>query len=215
MLIYRKMCFSSKSTILLCWLFLSAILQYSCNPEEDQEPLTFPTTYQYQELDFRATKFYVLTATSFQEISASGNYTAYDGILKDILDINTTEFEIEQLELLDDHTVKVTFFDNLNIMPSDTVLNYTLNDNVLSVNIGTVAIKYLLDTDNNNIRLSLLTLHHSWHPDPMSVDYSPMDVSFDLPADAATQISQRRNQFGLQAGDTIAINNSYYRYSKL
>ncbi len=212
--IHNRLPSVSKYRFLVCFVFVSATLQYSCNPGEEQEPLTFPSAYQYQELEFQTTKYYVLTTNSYNEIAASGNYLEFDNILKDILEINSTEFEIEKLELLDDQTVKVSFFDYLNIAPSDTILPYTLDDNKVSISFGTATINYVLDTDNSNIRLPLLTLHHSWRTSATEVEYSPMDVSFELPGGAASQIDQLRNQYNLQAGDTIAINNSYYKYSK-
>ncbi len=97
--IHNRLPSVSKYRFLVCFVFVSATLQYSCNPGEEQEPLTFPSAYQYQELEFQTTKYYVLTTNSYNEIAASGNYLEFDNILKDILEINSTEFEIEKLEL--------------------------------------------------------------------------------------------------------------------
>ena len=193
-------------------VLLSGLLPYGCNHSDD--PLEIPSRFKYAQLDFQPTRFYVLTAGAYSEIPATGNYTAYDETLEEFLDINTTEFEIEELELLDETSVRVHFFDHLNPVPTDTLLNYELTDQLISVNIGGISIPFLLDSDNQSVRAPLFTIHHSKRLSGTSVDYSPMDISLQRPEDVATVIQQQRNQFGLQAGDTIAVNNSTYRYNK-
>jgi hypothetical protein len=203
-----------KFVAVLSVILFSGLLPYGCNPSEEEEPLVFPSRYKYEQLDLQPTKFYVLTANSYTEIPATGNYLAYDGLLADLLDINTTEYEIEELELLDDNTVRLYAFDHLNTTVSDTTFQYAMADNVISIQIGTNSIQYLLDSDNGAVRLPLLTLHHSKRLGPANVDYSPMDVSIELPGEVASRIQQQRSQFDLQAGDTVAVNNSSYRYPK-
>lgn len=199
--------------MLLSLIFSCSMLEFACNSSEG-EPLVFPSRFKYQALDFQPTKFYVLTSNSYQEIAAAGNYLAFDDLLDDILDINTIEFEVEQLELLNEQSVRVYFFDYLNITPSDTLLNYGLSDHIVTLFFGSDAVPFLLNVYNNEVRLPLSTIEHSKRLSVSNVDYSATDTYIQVPGNTADLISQRRNQFGLQAGDTIAINNSSYLYPR-
>ncbi|MCC6282744.1 MAG: hypothetical protein IT262_19220 [Saprospiraceae bacterium] len=200
----------SQFSFILIFLFLQIT---ACNPSD--EPEEFPQLYKYQQLDFETSKYYVLTSNSYNEINAGGSYISYDEILEEELDIFSWEFEIEQIELLDENSLRVYFFDYLNITPADTIVNYSREGDkiVLDPQLGGNFVFYK-DSGANATRVALKILQHSKKINPNFTDYSPIDIAVNESEDIPTIISQRRAQYNLQAGDTIALNFSSYLYPK-
>jgi len=197
-------------------VFLSLVL-WRCSHTSENSQEEYPIRFKYQQLDFKPSKFYVLTSNSFNEIGAAGNYVTYDDFLKNELDISNWGFEIEQLELLDESNIKIYFFDYLGITPSDTTLNYIRDGNQISFGFNLSAndpIIYTIDSGNSAARITIKSVEYSYHLSSSNVDYSPVDASFHGQEDLNALISQLRQEWNLQPGDTVAINFSDYLYPK-
>ncbi|HOY04244.1 MAG TPA: hypothetical protein PLO67_02515 [Saprospiraceae bacterium] len=190
-----------------------AVYMSACHKTEDPE--VFPQVYKYEQLDFAPSRYYVLTENSYNEISAAGNYLDYDEFLAEELDIFGWEFEIEKLELLNDDSLHMYFFDYLDIMPTDTVVPYTRDGNKIVFEPLVSFYNFYLDEGNNAARVKLPNVQHSKELPSGVTDYSSVDISINgEEMDVAAIIAHRRTKYNLHAGDTIAINNSSYLYPR-
>jgi hypothetical protein len=197
-----------------CLAFLAMSL-ISCEGEE--ENVSYPINYKYETLDFQPSKFYVLTATSYDEIGAVGSYAIFDDILKDELNITNWDYEIERLELLNDTQLRAYFFDFLGIIPSDTVVTYTRTGDHITFVFETQIVypyTFVLDSDGNAARVLLESVQHSNKLTSGGTDYSSIDITFHESAEVSSVIAQRRDEYDLQSGDTVVVNYSSYLYLK-
>lgn len=186
-----------------------AFLQHSCNSSEDPE--VFPRRYKYDHLDFLNTQFVVLTSNYYTNIPPTGYYSAYNPLLADLLDIEVTEFEIEEVELVDAQTARIYFFSTISPALTDTIIPYERTGDIVTLFIGGSVIT--LEVDDNTLRYPLYSIQHSKNLGPNDVDYSPIDIFHDalsLLTYNGDMLNQRRTQFDLHAGDTVAINKSAY-----
>ena len=201
------------------FILISTLFWASCNPTDDPSVNTeqYPILFKYQTLAFQPSRFYVLTATSSNEIPPSGTYKVIDSYLQDELDINDWSFEIEKVELLDETRVRVYFFPALSIVPSDTVVTYTQVGQEIQFDFGGTQVepyRYIWDKVNKTLSVCLQTVQ-SAHFDTVSgkVDYS----SFHLrnvcdDGNSAAMIETQRTKWNLLPGDTVLLNYSKWQY---
>jgi hypothetical protein len=197
--------------------FALVLAAHSCTTSSTDDPEIFPSLYRYQQLDFKPSKFYVLTSTTYTEIGAAGMYVSHDAELEDELDIDNWDFEIEQVELLDEARLRAYFFPHLGIVPADTVVSYTRNGNRITFGFETPLMypyTFELDADGGAARVSLLAVQNSYKLPSGNTDYSPVDIVLFDTDPVASVIAQRRDQYNLQPGDTVAVNYSAYLYLK-
>lgn len=197
--------------------FALVLAVHSCTPSSTDDPEIFPSLYRYQQLDFKPSKFYVLTSTAYTEIGATGMYVSHDAELEEELNIDNWGFEIEQVELLDEAHLRAYFFPHLGIVPADTVVPYTRNGNRITFGFETPLMypyTFELDAAGSAARVPLMSVQNSYKLPSGNTDYSPIDIVFFGTDPVASVIAQRRDQYNLQSGDTVAVNYSAYLYLK-
>lgn len=219
----KRLCPSALRALPFPFLFLLffAVLWVSCKPTDDPPVDTeqYPLLFKYQKLDFHASKIYVLTATASNEIAPSGTYKFVDSYLQEELDIESWEFEIEKVELLDEARIRVSFFPALAIVPSDTVVAYKVVGNEVQFDFGGTQVepyRYLWDKDKKALSLCLQTTQNSYF-DAVSgeTDYSSFHIeNICDDGNPAAVIAAQRTRWNLQPGDTVLLNYSGWWYSE-
>ncbi len=202
-------------------LALLARLATNCSPDEQLPPPEeqYPILYKYERLDFKPPKLFVLNSNGSTEIpSNSGSYIRYaDEYLKEAIDIYDLEFELEQVELLNDSMAKVYTFKYLNIVPSEALVTYkTVGDELQFYYDGELFLVTRHDANKNNLWICLKTTEYTYFDAFFNKkkhgSYDTDNVCDE--GNPAAAVESVRTKHKLQAGDTVLLNYAAWVYPR-
>lgn len=189
-------------------LLILSIFSSSCNPEPEE---TYPLVYEYQELSFSPTLWYVLTSNAQTSINQPTSAMGYDTEVKSILEDNISEIQFKRMEFLSDSTVSLRFTDGINSL--DTVLTYTLHQGKTKIHLGLTPeedIIFYTGTEPHTLRLGITSTLYSYKLPNGTVDYSALEFQYSSELDAIKIVNDLRASENLQPNDTIAVNIAAY-----
>ena len=186
------------------------IFSSSCTPEVEE---TYPQVYEYQELAFSPTSWYVLTANAQNSINQPSSALGYDNEVKSILEDNRSEIPFKRMEFLSDSTVSLRFTDGINSL--DTVLTYTLEQGKTKIHLGLTPeedIIFYTGAEPHTLHLGITSTLYSYKLPNGTVDYSPLVFQYSSELDAIKIVNDLRLAENLEASDTVAVNIAAYLF---
>jgi hypothetical protein len=203
---------------LWCGLLLSLVMLHNRCTKDTPETPFFPATYQYDGFEFSPSRFYVLTASGYKEIPATGSFIEHDQVLKQEADFENTVvdgFPAQKMEVLDDTKVRISgTLEGPGTDPYSFEGTYTRKGNRFTIHIGQDSLVYLLESDASKAFWELSTTLFSYKENGKTV-YSPFELTAGIsPSSSDSLIQTLRTQYKLMPNDTLAINHSRHRYLK-
>ncbi|MEQ1747526.1 MAG: hypothetical protein ABMA02_19000 [Saprospiraceae bacterium] len=195
-------------TIFLLSLALIAFAN-ACSSEDDEQ---YPQAYKYHEVDFRPTKFYALTATSYNEVATFAGEIDYDSLVLEGYHLLRDHHLLEMIELLDASFVRLTLI--ISGAPQAVTVLYTSDGDRVSIPFGSGDFVFELDPDRSAARLMLQCVQYTSRKPSGDVEYSPLHYEDALHRDVPALIAQVREKYDLLAGDTVAVNFSNLLYKR-
>lgn len=198
------------SLFAICSSSLLTIFLSSCEQEPKE---VYPIVYEYQQLSFSPTLWYVLTADAQHQINQPASALGYDDEVRNILESDIAERPFDRMEFLSDSTVKITFTDGINTL--DTVFFYTIDQGKTSVHLGQTAeedIVFYTGVELNILYLGITSTLYSYKPLNGVTMYSPMEFQYSTEVDALNILNALRVSENLMQNDTVAINIAAFVY---
>ncbi|MDP1814175.1 MAG: hypothetical protein Q8K92_06965 [Leadbetterella sp.] len=192
----------------LCNFLLLIIFSSSCSQEEEE---TYPIVYEYHELAFSPTLWYVLTSSSQNQINQPLTAVGYDDEVRSILEDNVSDIPFKRMEFLTDSTVKLTFTDGINSL--DTVLTYTVVQGKTKIHIGLTPAEDIIfyeGTEPHTLNLGIISTLYSFKLPNGTVDYSPIVFEYSSELDPLKILNGIRVSENLESNDTVAVNIAKY-----
>ena len=191
--------------------FLSIITLFliSCNPDPtNPDPVvTYPISYSYKGIEYEKATFFVVSSTGLQEISAKGNFIAYeDGVKEVMVDFIAFDDNIKSVELLDDKNAKITLNDGIS-----EVITYAKNGDLLSLTIDpdtkeTIDLKTIAVTGSKTqVKIPFCCSLFSYKKNGQQ-DYSPFEINLCKNTNLQTIANDVLTKNKLKLNDTIAVN---------
>ncbi len=196
----------STTSVAIC-SFL-ALTIFSCKKEDEK---TYPIVYEYQELAFSPTLWYVLTSSSQNLINQPLTAIGYDDEVKYILEEDLSEVPFKRMEFLSNSTVMLTFTDGVNSL--DTVLTYSIEQNKTKIHIGLTPeedIIFYNGSEPHTLNLGVISTLYSYRLPGGTLDYSPIVFEYSTELDPIKILTDLRSAENLAPNDTVAVNIAAY-----
>ena len=192
----------------ICSFLFSIIFLPACEQAEEE---MYPSVYEYQEVSFSPTLWYVLTSSAQNSINQPSTAIGYDDEVKSILEEGLSEIPFRRMEFLSDSTVNLTFTDGINSL--DTVLTYTLEQGKTKIHLGLTPeedIIFYTGSEPHKLYLGIISTLYSYRLPNGTLDYSPIVFDYSSELDPIKILNDLRSAENLEPADTVAVNIAAY-----
>jgi len=193
----------------VCFVFLSAIFFMAC--EKTEEKKSYPYVFEYQELAFGPSRWFVLTSDATNQIAQPPTMVGFDDSLRTILLSENSLPPFRRLEFLSDSTVVVGFTDGN--MTFDTIMPYEIYQGYTKIKLGQSPEETLVFynlSESNGLVLGVISTIYSYKQTNGAVDYSPLGIRYSQELNVSSIINDLRNSHNLMPNDTVAVNKAGY-----